>query len=148
MRVVTGTELPQNAGALDVYLNSDKVATGMFSKGANVYAACGLSTFAVLEVENPTTNGWAGAIECSSDGGASYSACSCATCGSGTGSAQFAVDGNTDAANQGVLTCLSGARCQVAPPSGPPAFLRRVPFLDLISRPLQNLLKGIPWNQK
>merc|ERR1719174_275322 len=59
--------------------------------------------------------GWAGSIMCSTDSGATYSACGCPTCGSGKGSQQFAVDGDASmgGSDSGAATCLGGSRCQV-----------------------------------
>ena len=87
-----------------------------------------------VRVTNPTTNSWAGAIEYSSDGGATYAALECRGCtGSTATSARIVVDGGTHGGAQATTQCLDRAICDLhatwgwPPLSPPPPLLPRPP---------------------
>merc|ERR1712019_266825 len=99
-------------------------ATGLHANGATVLDKCYTTEVTVLELQSPTTNGWAGSVEYSTDGGAAYTFLTCTNCGVGSSSEFIVVDGNADGAGYAPTECLNGDACsfvQAPTPSPTPA---------------------------
>ena len=60
----------------------------------------------------PTGDGWAGAIEYSSDGGINWAPFVCTNCTKGSSTARIAVDGDSDV--DAPTTCIDGAYCTLS----------------------------------
>ena len=65
-----------------------------------------------VKVRNPTNKGWIGAIEFSSNGGATYEPFVCKGCTKGSSTARIAVDGDSDV--DAPTTCIDGAYCTLS----------------------------------
>ena len=105
-------------GTLDVEVDDGSgyasVTTGVsWAKGSTVLDAW-YHTLSGVRVRNPTTDGWVGAIEYSSDGGVTYAPFVCTDCTKGSSTALIAVDGDSSSAGH-PTTCLGGATCTLAP---------------------------------
>ena len=106
------------------------------AQGEIVLDGCYTDNIVGVRVTNPTNNSWAGSIEYSSDGGATYNALECRGCtpGSTTTSARIVVDGGTHGGAQATTQCLGRAICDLhatwgwPPLSPPPPLLPRPPF--------------------
>ena len=126
---MTGTE-KVNQGTLNVDLDigngfeTQVTSADIWAPGSTVLDACFTSVLAV-RVHNPSSEGWAGTVTVSSDGGSTYRALSCVSCTAGTGTAQLVVDGDGNAVDQAAAACLNGAACTLAvPPLSPPLLPR------------------------
>lgn len=96
------------------WLDGDKA----FAKGDVVVAegTCFQSPIQEITVQNTDTNAWAGTIEYSSDGGASFRPVTCTSGCNQVGPAdELAVDGNTDGDSLADVHCLNGAACTLTP---------------------------------
>merc|ERR1712190_253115 len=115
-------------GTLDVRVNAGsglvQEATGLNAHGATVLDKCYTTEVSILELQNPTTDGWAGSVEYSTNGGAAYTFLTCTNCGVGSSSEFIIVDGNANGAGFAPTECLNGDACsfvQAPTPSPTPA---------------------------
>ena len=99
-----------------------EVRNGYFKKTSVVLDEC-YPDAPVVEIRNPTNDGWVGTIEYSRDGGLTYAPYRCPSCNGRTADgAIFYVDGDSNMAHTwGGNQCLRGVRCQLAQDTvGPP----------------------------
>eukprot|EP00966_Prymnesium_polylepis_P298236 6891541-Prymnesium_polylepis.1 len=101
--------------------------TGVHGAGSQVFSAC-YSTFVSASVTNPTTDGWMGEIQFSSDSGTTYgqmvcTGCATGTCNKGACSSPYIFDLDPDNANNNYATtrCNGGATCVFTMPPSPPS---------------------------
>ena len=128
LRVQTGP-FPFSEGTLDVSVDSGhgyvKVTPESSSYAPNqiVVDAC-FASIEGVKVSNPTTNGWSGYIELSSDNRKTYSSMFCSdncicpdtSCSSDSKDTMIVVDGNDDgASDSNVIKCLNGLECTFMP---------------------------------
>merc|ERR1719420_5930 len=86
VKIVTGTGGSNNGNMeIEVDTGTDKVTkpSEHYAKGTIVMEDCFRSVVHHVSVTNPTTDAWAGSIELSTDGGATYVAMECVDCTSG-----------------------------------------------------------------
>eukprot|EP00964_Phaeocystis_antarctica_P099526 scaffold65379_cov71-Phaeocystis_antarctica.AAC.1 len=112
LRITTGTSA-SDVGTLDVEVDDGSgyawVSTGQaWALGSTVLDAS-YQTLSGVRVRNPTSDGWVGVIEYSSNGGISFAPFVCTDCTKGYSTAIIAVDGNSDGV--ATTTCLNGATC-------------------------------------
>jgi hypothetical protein len=123
VRVVTGSLNPAQ-GTLDVFVNGDRVVTGAHSTGVVLLDEC-YAELPLIEVQNPTTDGWIGSIEFSLDGTCEFlealpaactTGCTEGTCAHGEKCGPVVADGNGDGGQYSdEIVCLNGARCSYTP---------------------------------
>merc|ERR1712048_1162864 len=109
------TTSSQGGGTLDVRVNAGsglvQEATGLNAHGATVLDKCYTTEVSILELQNPTTDGWVGSVEYSTNGGAAYTFLTCTNCGVGSSSESIIVDGNANGAGVYPTECLNGDAC-------------------------------------
>jgi hypothetical protein len=122
---VTGGSSPSD-GTLDLLVDPGSgpgggygtVATGTWSLSSSVFSGCFAAPLLGVRVTNPTDNAWVGSVKYSSDGGTTYSALECESCGgSTTGTGYIVVDGNSDGSSLSTTQCLDGATCSIGVPT-------------------------------
>jgi len=86
------------------------VTTGQKWETGSTVLIAAYSTLLGVKVRNPTTDGWIGSVEYSSDGGDSYVPFLCTDCTVGSSTASILVDGDSAPTTQ-VTTCLDGNSC-------------------------------------
>lgn len=109
-------------GTLDVFVNSEMVATGNHDFAEAVFEQC-YSSMPRVEIRNPTADGWQGFIRYSRDGGTTFTSAQCVVCTDGGGENGFVVDGDSNGSGS-LFACLNGELCLVSPQGA---------FFDLVS---------------
>ena len=115
IRITTGPGKFDN-GYLDVFVNNGTEYVQVTTPGINypggevgdVLDEC-YSGFVGVQVSNSQTNAWAGGVEFSVDGKASYSPMQCVDCTTGTSTEYIVVDGDDN--GKGVTKCLNSNVC-------------------------------------
>jgi len=116
LKIVTGNE-DANDGHLEVWVDSgngaERVAGGSFLEGSVVLDKCYWDDIVSVKMQNSDSNGWAGTVSYSSDGGSTYAAMTCVLgChGPSNSGAKIVLDGNDNGGTQADTRCLNGAKC-------------------------------------
>ena len=94
-------------------------ANGEYSQGSVVLEKCYGASVLGIRVRNPTTNGWAGSVKYSQDGGQTYVAMYCASCKQETSTEIIYVDldlptkESESDGKPGYANCIGGATCDI-----------------------------------
>jgi len=100
-------------GSLDVEVDDGSgyawVTTGVFWRKGSTVLDASYHQLSGVRVRSPSGNGWVGAIEYSSDGGATYAPFVCTDCTKGSSTARITVDGDSNALDS-PTTCFGAAQ--------------------------------------